>query len=430
MENRSRYKKALPGVAMHTSKQPWLSGHHTRAPFSIRGVRAAVRLEGDKRTMVDSPRITAIEWGCLQGQRPRAAGCNARLSEHGSQVRVPLLRLTTEDGSQGFGWCNTDREAASRLLGLRLHTVFAPEQGVLERWQHFDYPLWDLMGQRAGVPVYALVATMTGANVPVSLRVPCYDTSLYFDDLHLSSNEQAAQLLAAEALEGYARGHRAFKLKVGRGARHLPLSEGTQRDIAVIKAVREALGPQAKIMIDANNGYNCNLTKHVLAATAACDLFWIEEPFHEDEVLYRDLHAWLKAQQLSVLISDGEGQADPQLLSWAKEGVVDVIQYDIMRHGFTRWLATGTLLDTWGARSAPHHYGTHYGNYVAAHLAGAVRGLTFVEWDETTTPGLDPSGYSIADGSILIPDTPGFGLTLDEEIFQRTVRATGFALSL
>jgi L-alanine-DL-glutamate epimerase-like enolase superfamily enzyme len=53
--------------------------------------------------------------------------------------------------------------------------------------------------------------------------------------------------------------------------------------------------------------------------------------------------------------------------------------------------------------------------------------LTFVEWDEATTPGFDTSGYSISDGSVLVPDMPGFGLTLDEEIFQRAVRETGFA---
>jgi L-alanine-DL-glutamate epimerase-like enolase superfamily enzyme len=55
--------------------------------------------------------------------------------------------------------------------------------------------------------------------------------------------------------------------------------------------------------------------------------------------------------------------------------------------------------------------------------------LTFVEWDEATTPGLDTSGYSISEGSVLVPDTPGFGLALDEEIFQCAVRETGFAFS-
>jgi L-alanine-DL-glutamate epimerase-like enolase superfamily enzyme len=131
-----------------------------------------------------------------------------------------------------------------------------------------------------------------------------------------------------------------------------------------------------------------------------------------------------------VLISDGEGQADLSLLEWAQQGLVDVIQYDILDHRFTRWLATGRMLDAWGARAAPHHYGWHYGNYAACHLAAAIRGFVSVEWDEATTPGLDASGYALAEGRVSVPERPGFGLTLDEAILQRVVAEVGFTLSL
>lgn len=379
---------------------------------------------------MNDPRITSIEWGSLEGQRPRSAGKNARLDEHGKGVRVPLLRITAEDGSQGFGLCRTHSEQASHLLGVHFSTLFSMEHGVEEQWLPFDYPLWDLAGRRIELPVYALAAKMVGATVEGSLRVPCYDTSLYFDDLHLDDTELAAQLIAEEAREGYARGHRAFKIKVGRGARHLPLEEGTRRDIAIIHAVRKAVGPHLPIMLDANNGYNLNLAKHVLTETAEDEIFWLEEAFHEDKVLYQDLQAWLKQQKLPVLISDGEGQADPALLDWARENLVNVIQYDILGHGFTRWLSTGRQLDAWGVRSAPHHYGLHYGNYVSGHLAAAIRGFTYVEWDEATVPGLNAPGYTLAEGWISLPTTPGFGLTLDEAAFQDAIAKTGFVLSL
>jgi L-alanine-DL-glutamate epimerase-like enolase superfamily enzyme len=109
---------------------------------------------------------------------------------------------------------------------------------------------------------------------------------------------------------------------------------------------------------------------------------------------------------------------------------VDVIQYDIYGHGFSAWLATGRQLDGWGLRSAPHHYGSHFGNYAACHLAAAIREFAFVEWDEAKTPGLDTSGYIIRSGRVFVPDTAGFGLTLDEELFQRAVKYGGFVLSL
>ncbi|MGH2560209.1 MAG: enolase C-terminal domain-like protein [Thermomicrobiales bacterium] len=376
---------------------------------------------------MNDPRITRLELGTLEGTRPRPAGSNARLGAHGSIVRVPIARIATEDGWTGFGRCTATRELLAPLVGMRLREAFLPG-GPADAWLPCEFPLWDLAAKRAGLPVYALAAAMANAPVDGPLRVPCYDTSLYFDDLHLESDAAAAALIAAEAGEGIGRGHRAFKIKIGRGARHMPLEAGVRRDVAIMRAVREAVGPDTRIMVDANNGYNLNLTKRVLAETADVGLFWLEEAFHEDPVLYSDLKDWLAARGLDVLIADGEGQAAPDLLDWARDGLVDVVQYDIFSYGFTRWLATGRQLDAWGSRTAPHHYGTHYGNYATCHLAEAIHGFLFVEWDEASTPGLDASGYRIEDGFVVVPAAPGFGLDLDQERFRQAVAASGFAL--
>lgn len=311
------------------------------------------------------------------------------------------------------------------LPGTPLEALFSPTEGVLEAGRAWEFPLWDLMGQRMEQPVYKLAADVVGATVPESLRVPCYDTSLYFDDLHLDSTEEAAALIAQEAADGYALGHRAFKIKVGRGARHLPPHEGTERDIAVVKAVHEAVGPDCPLLLDANNGYTLNLAKHVLSATADCGVFWLEEAFHEDAVLYRDLKEWLTKQKLPTLIADGEGDASSHLLDWAREGLIDVVQYDIFGHGLTRWLQLGKLLDDWGVRSAPHHYGGHFGNYAGCHLGQAIRNFAYVEWDEATTPGLDTSAYSVNEGQVAVPDTPGFGLGLENGVFRKAVENGG-----
>ena len=375
---------------------------------------------------MDDLRIAAVEWAVLEGRRPRHAGCNARLGDHGVKVRVPVARVATVDGAAGFGRCTATQAQAQALVGMSLHALFEPGQGATGAGLAFDYPLWDLAAKRQGQPVYALAAAVNGQAVSGPLRVPCYDTSLYFDDLHLADHDEAASLLAAEAQEGRACGHNAFKIKVGRGARHMALAEGTERDIAVIRAVRAAAGTGAALMIDANNGYNLNLAKQVLAATAGCRLLWLEEAFHEDAVLYEDLRSWLAAQGLALLIADGEGQASPTLLEWAERRVVDVIQYDIFGYGFTRWLGLGRQLDPWGVCSAPHHYGGHVGNYVSAHLAPAIAGFAYVEWDEASTPGLSAPGYHIENGYLHVPATPGFGLEMDEERFARAVAEAGY----
>ncbi len=376
-------------------------------------------------------RIARIEATKLVGRRPREAGGNSRFLIHGWELRVPLLRLITEDGASGFGPANLDAGQTARFLGAPLDALVTMERGVADAALALEYPLWDLLGQVTGKPVYQLVAAQAGKPLPPGpLRVPCYDTTLLIDDLHLEDDAAAADFIADEARFGYANNHRAFKIKVGRGARHMPLEQGIRRDIAVVRAVRAAVGPDARLMIDANNGYNLNIAKRVLAETADCDLFWLEEAFQEDPVLYEELRNWMEREGLTVLIADGESWAPTDLMDWARQGRVDVVQYDIFTHGFSNWLRTGAQLDAWGARSAPHHYGRHVGNYVSGHLAGAIEGYTFAEWDEVSTPGLDASAYRVEEGEVVIPEAPGFGLTLEEEVFRAAVEQGGFELTL
>ena len=295
---------------------------------------------------MDNPRLTRIELADLAGERPRPIGRNARLPEKGSHVREPVVRLSFEDGSTGFGYSRLKHNQANALIGLQLNSLTSLETGFSPLARPIEFPLWDVIGQRADKPVYQILAGDHPITEPFT--VPCYDTSLYFDDMHLANDHEAAQLIASEARQGYERGHRAFKIKIGRGAMHMPLIEGTQRDSAVIHAVQSAVGADCPLMIDANNGYNVNLAKWVLTETADCNIYWLEEPFYEDRELYDHLHLWMKEQNLAVLIADGEGQASPQLLNWAQEGVVDVVQYSFRDHGLSNWLGTGRQLELLG----------------------------------------------------------------------------------
>jgi L-alanine-DL-glutamate epimerase-like enolase superfamily enzyme len=381
----------------------------------------------DLTSLQESYRLDEIEWAMLPGERPREAGCNARLAAHGKNPVARIAKIRVGD-TTGFGISRISKEQAQKLAGTPVQEMFYENGAVKESFRVLEFPLLDWLGKFTGRSVHDLFYQPGVPPIKRKRIVPCYDTTLYFDELHLTDDLAAVEWMKREAQEGRDRGHRNFKIKVGRGARWMETRKGLQRDIDVIRAVREVAGPEGKIMIDANNGYTLNMTKELLMETKDSSLYWIEEAFHEDRVLYEDLKEWMTKHRITVKIADGEGQADPRLMEWAKDKIIDVVQYDIINPGFSEWLTLGSMLDAWGAGSAPHSYGNIIGNYVNGHLAAAVKGFEFVEWDHADVNGLDGSAYRIEDGFVTIPDSPGFGLQLDDEVFGLVRRESGWVV--
>ena len=368
--------------------------------------------------------ISRIELGKVEGDRFRSCGCNARLPVHGWTITDPVMRVSLDNGLSGVGWSVMAEADARKLLGRRVDELISVDAGgIIDSIAlGAEMALWDLLGHMTGQPVYQLLGKSANRDETISAAV--YDTSLYFDDIDIESDDEACALLKREAREGWDRGHRHFKMKVGRGAMQWTDAEaGTRRDIAVIKAVREAVGPEATLMIDANNGYNVNLAKRVLTETRGCRLHWLEEPFHEDPITSAHLKQWLRNQgdDLSqVLIADGEGAAAPQLLEYARNGAIDVVQYSAREKGFTFWIRLNEELQTWGCQSAPHNFGSSLSNYATAHLATLLG--CFVEWDYAATVGLlGVDSYVLENGRVSIPNKPGFGWKLDDDVFRPTI---------
>ena len=88
---------------------------------------------------------------------------------------------------------------------------------------------------------------------------------------------------------------------------------GIQRDIDVVRAIRHAF-PDCRILVDANDSYTCNNFVRFLDGVTDCDLYWIEEPFSENEVDLKRLRAHMAKINYDALIAEGEGRtehADP-----------------------------------------------------------------------------------------------------------------------
>ncbi len=362
-------------------------------------------------------RISRIERIEVRSPRPRDIGFNSRVGAHGTVVRDSVVRVRTASGATGVGWSRLERADAESLVGRRLGELFRLPDGSLGEGVAIDLPLWDLAARLQGVPLYRLLG---GRG---SRAVELYDGSIYIDDLD-ADDAQAQEIFREEVRAGQRYGYRNFKVKIGRGARWMPTAAGLDRDLLVIHTVREAAGPDAKIMVDANNGGTLNSTKDTLDACADAGIFWFEEPFAEDPDLNADLRRFIRERGYPTLVADGEsGPPPPSFFAMVEAADIDVVQHDFRAEGLSWWKATAARIEPWGARCAPHCWGSIVERYAHAHFAASVPNFALLEAAPADTEGLLLDGWEQRDGKLLVPDTPGTGFDLEPELVERGVRA-------
>lgn len=371
---------------------------------------------------VYAERIDCIEKVVLRGQRPRDIGYNARIPTHGPRVADPVVRLHTSGGGLGVGWSRLEQEQAVSLVGRTVGELFHLPDGGTDEAAVIDLPLWDLVARLLDLPLYRLL----GARG--SRRVPLYDASIYIDDLEMD-DDAARALFADEVASGWEHGYRHFKVKVGRGARWMDTEPGLQRDALVVRAVREAAGPEAKLMIDANMGNTLATAQHLLELCADQDIYWFEEPFAEDTPLNEALKMFIEENGWNILVADGEFAPPPYFFDLVRDGWIDVVQQDFHWRGLTWWRRTAAAIEAWGGRCAPHTWGSYMERYAHAHFAASVANYELLEASPARMPGIIDEGWVMEDGCLLVPDTPGTGFDVEPKVLEEGLEVGGFRVS-
>ncbi|MEW6754910.1 MAG: enolase C-terminal domain-like protein [Candidatus Latescibacterota bacterium] len=370
-----------------------------------------------------SERIVRIERSILRGTRPRSIGYNARIPAHGPRLTDTVVRLHTGGGASGLGWSNLSRQQAEGLLGRRVEEVFRLPDGSLEAGLPVDLPLWDLVAWGMGLPLYRLL----GARG--QRRVETYDGSIYIDDLE-ADDARAGAIFAAEVASGQEHGYRNFKVKVGRGARWMPTAQGLRRDAVAVRAVRQAAGPQAKVLIDANMGNTLNTAIELLEMCADQGIYWFEEPFAEDRPLNQALKEHIAARGWDVLVADGEFAPPPYFFALVEEGLIDVVQHDFRFSSLTWWRATAARLEQWPVRCGPHTWGSYVERFHHAHFAASIPNYSLLEAAPARMPGVIEEGWRMEDGCLVVPDAPGAGFDVLESVFAQGMQdREGFRLA-
>ena len=254
-----------------------------------------------------------------------------------------------------------------------------------------DIALWDLKAKRAGLPM----AKLFGAHRD---SVPTYNTSGGF--LHTPIEQVIDN--ATRSLE---LGIGGIKLKVGQ--------PDWKTDIARVAAVREHLGDDVALMVDANQQWNRPTAQRMGRILEQFNLVWIEEPLDAYDA---EGHAML-ARSLDTSIATGEMLASlGEHVRLLEAGSVDIIQPDAPRiGGFTQFLKLAALAEHQNLQLAPH-----FAMEIHLHLAAAYPLGAWVEHFDWLDPLFDEH-LEISGGRMHLSTRPGLGFTLSEQARAWTV---------
>jgi L-alanine-DL-glutamate epimerase-like enolase superfamily enzyme len=325
-------------------------------------------------------------------------------------------------GIVGWGWSTATPGDAQKLVGKKLHEVFDPRAGTVDAFLMFDFPLWDLAGRVSGESVHAVLGD-AGCN-----PVPVYDGSIYFDDLDPGTgHDRGVQPVLNAVAAGLDVGFRAFKVKLGRGFRWMGKQAGLKRDIEVVHAIRKLIGADMRLLIDANNGYTPGEAREVMRQAGDCEIFWFEEPFPEDRGECLAFKEFIQDGGWRTLIGDGEAseQCDTEFTTMVRAGGIDVVQFDLRYYTLTKWIQYLPIIAETKTFGAPHSWGSHVGGFYVAQYARGCPYFLMGEIDTMTLPAVIADGYKLVDGMMTVPDTPGFGLELDQDAFAATRQSEG-----
>ena len=355
-------------------------------------------------------RIKEVKAGEVRNLIPRLIGKNAKLIERGYGFTTGAVILTTDTGYMGWGLGNADRSLKLSLEGKKVSDVFSPDIGILDLgYSEADVALHDLAGKILGISVSKMV------NPESTMAASCYDGAIYMDELR-DGKDLGIDPILKHCRDDYERGFVDFKIKLGRGYMWMEKEAGLKRDIEVVRAIRREF-PDAKIMVDFNDGSDLETVKRFVAETADCKLYWIEEPFRENYENCMALKKYLKEYSPGTLLADGEFKYDRnEIIPLAEQGAVDVLLMDINSFVFTEWRHIIKLCKEKGLnfKCSPHAWGVGVKTRVAAHLAAAFPEICpTVEGLPDVTEGVDYSGYTLKNGIMSIEDRPGFGMDLE-----------------
>jgi len=337
-----------------------------------------------------------------------------------------VVEVFTDDGLVGIGNAALAPQVTKQVIDLHLKPLLiGRDPWDLEfLWQHMyrktmafgrkgigmvaisavDIALWDILGKSAKQPVYRLLG---GRTKP---RIPVYASRLY--SVELSEVE-------AEAKRYKKDGYKAMKLRFGWGPSDG--AGGMQRNLALVRTVREAVGDGVDVMADAYMGWTLDYAKRMLPLLEPFHLRWLEEPVIPD-----DLHGYAELKSAGrIPIAGGEHEFTTYGFRDLLEArALDYIQFDTNRvGGITQARKIAAMAEAYSIPVIPHAGQMHNYHVVMASLNSPMAEFFPVVDVEVGNElfwyifGGEPKAK---DGFIDLQDqVPGLGLTINEAALEQ-----------
>jgi L-alanine-DL-glutamate epimerase-like enolase superfamily enzyme len=282
-------------------------------------------------------------------------------------------------------------------------------------WAGIDTACWDLIGKATGKPVYELLAT-DGA--------PVRDIRIYASaGVEHEWYNNGEQFLIDEALRYQEQGYDAFKFRPGTDWQAAGMT--LDRYVPVLERLRAAVGPDFRLMHE-GLGMALGSLEAIITDFApvleGLGFYWFEEAFGGTNLEHLELFARLKEAMPTVQVSGGERflerfEAQP----WLDSGVLDIVQTDCNVTGLTENWYIAQAAHRRGITSIPHNWHGGGSTMVNAQFVAAIPNRQYCELNQTHNPlkeGIFKEPLTVHEGVMRLPDKPGFGVELIDDVEQ------------
>ena len=315
-------------------------------------------------------KISSIKSHVLRYELDKELGYSQQYYKHRT---AHLVEIETDEGITGWGECFgpgnialankyiVEKVIQPLIIGedpinkeYIWHKVYnllrdSGQKGMpIQALSGIDIALWDILAKKAKLPLYQLLGGKTNNKIPV------YGYGMM---LQKKSVEELCELFKKEANQIKEKNFKAMKMKVGLGPKE---------DLKLVSAVREAIGDDFKLMVDANHAYNKNDALYVGRGLDEMEIYWFEEPVApEDYDGYKELKEKLKTN-----IAGGE--AEFTKYGWnqlIKNNCIDIAQPEVCGlGGITEYLKVSALAQSNFIPIVNHVWGSALSVAVNLHL--------------------------------------------------------------